>query len=219
MLLIYEGGVLLLGRQAVRNGADVWLRGLLDLAGFSQHFLLPLLTCAILLAWHHTTRRRWRLRWGVVSGMLLESVVFGFFLLAAAQLQALLFASLPARLACSTDAAAAGFRVARLVGYCGAGIYEELLFRLMLLPAAAATLRLAGASRRSSVVVAVALTSVAFSAAHYEFFASAGYQFDWFSFVFRCAAGVAFCLLFLFRGFGIAAGSHALYDAFVVLLQ
>jgi hypothetical protein len=31
---------------------------------------------------------------------------------------------------------------------------------------------------------------------------------------FRFAAGMLFCVVFLFRGFGIAVGTHALYDVF-----
>jgi membrane protease YdiL (CAAX protease family) len=219
MLVVYEGGVLLLGPDALRNGADVWLRRLLDMAGFGQYFLLPILTCAILLAWHHTSRQRWRVRSTVIARMALESMVFGLVLLGMAQLQAALFSSLRAAAVCSTDAATPHFRsdAARLVGYCGAGIYEELLFRLMLLPASAAGLRLAGASHRLSIVLAVALTSALFSAAHYNIFTCSGSAFDWFSFVFRCVAGVSFSLLFLFRGFGVAAGSHALYDVYAIL--
>ncbi len=33
LLALYEGGVLLLGPSAIRNGADVWLRQLLDQLG------------------------------------------------------------------------------------------------------------------------------------------------------------------------------------------
>jgi hypothetical protein len=33
-----------------------------------------------------------------------------------------------------------------------------------------------------------------------------------FSFLFRFLAGICFSLVFIYRGFGIAAGSHALYD-------
>jgi membrane protease YdiL (CAAX protease family) len=219
ILLIYEVGVLVLGPQALRNGADVWLRQLLDLIGFGQYFLLPVLTCAILAAWHHTSQQQWRVRCSVLGGMGIESMAFGFLLLAVAQLQASLFSSLPAAFACSAGDADGGHIAARLVGYCGAGIYEELLFRLMLLPAAMVGLRWAGASRRLSIVLAVAITSVLFSAAHYEFFTHSGYAFDWFSFLFRCVAGVCFSALFLLRGFGIAAGAHALYDVYAVVLH
>ena len=36
LLVIYEAGLLVLGRHAVQNGADVWLRSLLHWLGFSQ---------------------------------------------------------------------------------------------------------------------------------------------------------------------------------------
>ena len=39
LLLLYEGGIIILGPQAVRNGADVWLRQFLDTLGFSQYLL------------------------------------------------------------------------------------------------------------------------------------------------------------------------------------
>jgi membrane protease YdiL (CAAX protease family) len=64
-----------------------------------------------------------------------------------------------------------------------------------------------------SVVLAVLVTSVLFSAAHYA--GAHGETFDWFSFSFRFLAGAFFALLFVYRGFGIAAGTHALYDIFV----
>src|SRR5688500_15193837 len=73
MLLVYEFGVLLLGPFGIRNGADVWLRQLLSSLGFTQFFLLPILTCGILLSWHHLRRDRWRVGWFVLYGMVFES--------------------------------------------------------------------------------------------------------------------------------------------------
>ena len=60
---------------------------------------------------------------------------------------------------------------------------------------------------------AVILTSLLFSAAHYV--GPHGEPFDAFSFSFRCIAGAFFAVLFVWRGFGIAAGTHAMYDIFV----
>ena len=37
------------------------------------------------------------------------------------------------------------------------------------------------------------------------------------SFVFRALSGLAFSGLYLMRGFGITAWTHALYDAFLLL--
>ena len=72
LLLIYEAGVILLGTTAVRNGADVWLRQMLDVFGFGQYFLLPALTIGLLLAWHHVSCDRWQLAPWVLYVMFAE---------------------------------------------------------------------------------------------------------------------------------------------------
>jgi len=59
-------------------------------------------------------------------------------------------------------------------------------------------------------------SSLLFSAAHYDFLTPLGEPFSIFSFVFRFIAGVVFALLFVKRGFGIAAGAHALYDLMTI---
>ena len=53
ILLAYELGVLTLGVGQPRNAADIWLRQSLGALGFGQYVLLPLLTCGVLLGWHH----------------------------------------------------------------------------------------------------------------------------------------------------------------------
>ncbi len=211
LLVAYELGVLALGPQALRNGADLWLRFLLERIGFGQYFLLPLLTCGLLLAWHHLQHHRWSIRWPVLAGMLLESVAFAFMLLMVARWQQHFFHDLVRMEIVAQSSAVSG----RLIGYCGAGIYEELLFRLMLLPAIAYAIRATGVTRGKSLLAAVLLSSLIFSAAHYRLFFAYGYAFDWYSFVFRCLAGLFFATLFICRGFGITAASHALYDMLV----
>jgi membrane protease YdiL (CAAX protease family) len=223
MLAAYEGGLLVLGPHAMRNGADLWLRRLLEWVGFGQYFLLPLLTCGLLLAWHHVKREPWRLGWGVLSGMLLESTVLGLTLLILAYAQGFLLAQVPGGPACAVD----DFLSGRLVAFFGAGIYEELLFRALLLPAVALAARAAGASRITSAATAVIATSLLFAAAHYRvdlmigsyhLATSVGEPFIWTTFLFRFLAGVFFSLVFLYRGFGIAVGTHAFYDILVTLL-
>ncbi len=220
MIVAYEGGLIALGPQAMRNGADVWLRQLLEWLGFSQYFLLPALTCALLLGWHHLNQERWSIRWMFLYGMLVESMAFGAVLLFAAQAQQAIFAAIGAD-APPTLAVQDTQAIGLLIAFFGAGIYEELLFRVMLFPAMAALLRLAGTPRRMSWVVAIFLSSLAFAAAHYQLdlmignyhlVTSYGDSFEWSSFMFRFAAGIFFSTLLLTRGFGIAAGAHAFYD-------
>ena len=109
----------------------------------------------------------------------------------------------------------AGSWLDQCVSFMGAGIYEELLFRLMLLPLAMGVFRVTGFPLATAVVLSVISTSLLFSAAHYDWFLAAGEPFEATSFIFRTLAGAFFSGLFLWRGFGIAVGTHALYDIFV----
>ena len=212
MLLIYEAGILAFGPQAMRNGADIWLRLFLDFIGFGQYFLLPILTVFTLLAWHHLTREPWRFSPRLIAGMLLESLGFGVLLLGVAQFQRELMDLSGVPLTASFGGGALTSQAMRVVGYFGAGIYEELLFRLLLLPLVTGLVRAFGAEPRTSLLAGIVLTGLLFSAAHYRIFTSSGEAFEWFSFTFRFVAGVFFAVLFTYRGFGITAGAHTLYD-------
>ena len=131
LVLAYEGGVLLLGRGTPRNGADVWLRQTLDALGFGSYFLLPTLTVVGLLAWHHIEHDRWHVRPGVLVGMALECGIWAAVLLGSARLQGRLW---PDFLPLAVGPGREGV-LARVIGFCGAGLYEEVLFRLLILPA------------------------------------------------------------------------------------
>ena len=214
ILLAYELGLVALGPQAMRNGADAWLRYWLQTMGFSQYFLLPLLTCSVLLGWHYIKRQRWRVDFWVLWGMLVESVIFGSLLVVLAKLQSRLFGSQDWFTSIADSAG-------QMIAFFGAGIYEELLFRLLLIPLLAMLLRGSGISCRTSVILAIVLSSLLFSAAHYRFhvtFAAAGDPFEWISFLFRFTAGIFFSVLLIYRGFGVTVATHALYDIFVSFL-
>jgi len=211
LLLVYEGGLLVLGPHAVRNGADAWLRSLLEVLGFGEYFLLPLLTVCILVAWHHTTRQPWRLRPGLFWGMAGECILLAFCLLLLLNVQRGLSQAAGLAVALSV-----GQHVGTAVGYLGAGIYEELLFRLMLLSGLIWLLRWMKVEPPQRLLTAVLASSLFFAAAHYV--GPYGYPLTAFSFLFRFVAGVFFAILFIYRGFGIAAGTHAGYDILVGLL-
>lgn len=224
LLLLYEGGVVILGPQAVRNGADVWLRQFLDTLGFSQYFLLPALTVGLLLAWHHVAHERWQVSAGVLYVMFAECAVLGLGLVFLARIEGLVAASILGEASNAPGGsqmevpwvmAGRGAFLGRMLGYLGAGVYEELLFRLMLVPPLATFAARLVASPGVRTAAVVILTSLVFSAAHYV--GPHGEAFDTFSAVFRFSAGAIFAVLFVYRGFGIAAGTHALYDIFVSL--
>jgi hypothetical protein len=218
LLALYEGGVVLLGAQAVRNGADVWLRQLLDGMGFGQYLFLPVVTVGLLLAWHHTTRERWQLSAAVLYVMFAECAVLGLALLIlgrveGAVMQSALGHPVPDGLVAAMPwLASRSAMTGRLIGFIGAGVYEEVLFRLLLLPPVSTCVRWLGVHEGVRITLAILFTSLLFSAAHY--YGPHGESFEAFSFAFRFTAGAFFALLFVYRGFGIAAGTHALYDIF-----
>jgi membrane protease YdiL (CAAX protease family) len=206
LLAIYELGILCCGVRP--NGADVFMRHVLDAIGFSQHFLLPGLMVAILLGWHYLSHAPWRLSPGIFPAMIVESIVLGLCLRAVAFVQQSIFTLDIGGMMHAVRQAAD-----KTVGFLGAGIYEELLFRLILLSLVAWAFRHAKVSPRKSMIVAALLVSLLFAAAHHV--GPYREEFHWFAFTFRTLAGVFFSVVYIYRGFGIAAGSHAAYDIMV----
>lgn len=100
----------------------------------------------------------------------------------------------------------------------GAGIYEELLFRVILVGALAwAGGRVLGWNATAAGLLATLVGAIIFSAFHY--IGPYGDHWTLASFTFRTIAGVLFSGLYLLRGFGITAWGHALYDVFLTVLS
>jgi hypothetical protein len=98
----------------------------------------------------------------------------------------------------------------------GAGIYEELLFRVILVSALAWLARSVFRwNVAPSATFAVLIGAMIFSAFHY--IGPYGDRLELGSFAFRAVAGVLFSGLYLLRGFGITAWTHALYDVFLAV--
>jgi membrane protease YdiL (CAAX protease family) len=114
--------------------------------------------------------------------------------------------------------------LASVVTGIGAGIYEELVFRLILICLLMIVfqdvLRL---SRKNSIVLAVVVSAALFSAHHHIVYLEGRFgqaaPFNWTEFGFRTAAGVYFAVLFAIRGFGITAGTHAFYDVIATVIN
>jgi membrane protease YdiL (CAAX protease family) len=96
----------------------------------------------------------------------------------------------------------------------GAGPYEELIFRFFLVELLIAALhRWVGTEHATAVVVAVLVSATLFAGYHH--LPGTAERFTWGSFLFRTAAGVYFSMVFVARGYGIAAGCHTFYDILV----
>ena len=95
----------------------------------------------------------------------------------------------------------------------GAGLHEELLFRL--LGVGGLSWLLAGITGpKRAWVVALLISSLSFSLAHH--LGPSGEAFTFAAFVYRTLAGVFFALIYQVRGFAVAVWTHAIYDVYVL---
>ena len=179
------------------------------LFGASGRYLPAMAVVLILLSWHVARQDPWRVEPRYLAGMLAESavlavplVVMGFVVTQYMEQYLPLFASR---------------RTGSLVVLSiGAGIYEELVFRLAAFTVLSFVLvDLMGMKRVWAGLAMVVISSLLFSLYHYL----GAERFDLRTFSFRTAAGCYFGTVFAFRGFGITAGTHAAYDLLIVALR
>jgi membrane protease YdiL (CAAX protease family) len=215
LLTAYEVGVVWIGgtqADTIRNGADAWLRWVLEVFGLHPLYGAPVLVALIFVAWSWLRRHdRPEDLPGVCLGMAIESVALGLGLWGVSRgLGPLLdvLAMPPVVVEHSIPA-----QLAPVITFVGAGIYEELLFRLLLYSGMVGLFRLGQAPAVLAIPAAALISATLFAAAHHV--GPYGDPFDDYVFLFRAVAGVYFAALYQFRGFGIAVGSHACYDVLV----
>jgi membrane protease YdiL (CAAX protease family) len=96
----------------------------------------------------------------------------------------------------------------------GAGLYEELVFRVLLVGGLYWVLS-RFTDRMVAYISAALVAAAIFSAVHY--IGVFGDPFTFPSFVFRFLFGLLLNALFILRGFGVAAWTHAIYDVLIVI--
>jgi len=210
------------GGVDVRNGADillqavfVWLAG----AWGPRVFMLCLIGVGAWLIAKDTRAHPGRLSPAVLGGMVVESLLLSLvFGIVVSGLTVALLGAPPPMIVGGGDGLwqAHLSRGTMLMLSIGAGLYEELLFRVVLVGLLAWTAhKVFGWRPLVAGIAATALGALIFSAFHY--IGPFGDRWNVYSFVFRTIAGVFFSALYLTRGFGITAWTHALYDVFLLL--
>jgi len=221
LLLLYELFSFTLSGSTwagVRNGADVMLKSLfLRLGGERGVMVFGVLLLAIGAGFVVQDLRRnpGGLKRHVFALMMAESAVYAvLFGVIIGKLTALVL-GMPALL---MQIGGGQLDVpTQLVTSLGAGLYEELLFRVLLTGGLLWLFLKLGWRRTVAAGVAVVLSALIFSAFHYV--GSLGDEFTVQSFTFRAIAGLAFSLLYVTRGLGITAWTHALYDVLITVVQ
>ena len=198
LLLAYEIGVLFAGRV---NGADLVTRVVLDAAGSRAAYLAIYAVIAVgFLLWIRHTRRWGTLRLELAGPVILEAALYALTLGAVVSLIIDRLLGL-----------GVGLTMPSVISALGAGVHEELVFRLGLIAGLVALARPLG--HRAGVVIAVVLSSLAFAAAHH--LGAHGEPWTVHAFAFRAVAGAAFAAIFWFRSLAHAVYAHVLYDLLV----
>ncbi|NVB85568.1 MAG: CPBP family intramembrane metalloprotease [Kofleriaceae bacterium] len=183
------------------NGADIVTRLLYTLAGSrTVYLLLHVMLALLFLLWIRRANRWSTLRLEIAGPVILEAAIY------AMTLGALITLVVDRMLGL-------GITGNEMVAALGAGVHEELLFRLGLFAGLVTVFTGAGNDRRVSVPLALVVSSVLFAAAHHA--GAQGEPFTAHAMVFRTLAGCAFGAIFWFRSFAHAVYAHVLYDLVV----
>ena len=211
LLVIYE--ILIVLSQSrywgIRNAADVWIRTFLmafDLQ--AQHITFVLIGISLALIPIAKSRARGiKLKANYFALMFAECLAFSLVL--GVVLQSIL------RLGGLSSGGPGSGLMQNLALSVGAGLFEEIIFRVILLNLLFLLLSPLLQKKVVAAVVSVLLASFLFSLSHYVGTMADTWQL--YSFMFRWAAGLLFTVLYFVRGFAITAYTHALYDIWVLV--
>ena len=211
LFLLYEVGIFLISSRDIdqlRNGADVLMRqvlesfGIYGMYGFGGTFLIGFLIAFI--------RQKKNLRTSEIESrflliMFFESIVW-------ATLLVIVMIKIPTFLSLSNE----DHLIQQVVLAIGAGIYEEFVFRVLLISGLAILFGLIfNWGEFGKTFLSVIISSAIFSIFH--FFGSYGDTFSFPLFFVRFLAGIFLAMIYIFRGFGITAYAHSIYDLFVLV--
>ena len=212
LAIYYEISMLYVNRGMeadIRNGADVMFKRLFEgigydgpLAGIIMFVFLFIM--AAFAQGAHKEKEGIKIEWHLYPVMMAESALYAMLLFAVMTIS--MNVLIPTLAISPIDFAYA----------LGAGVYEELLFRALLL---AGLLFLAGkipAKTQIWKIMAVFISALIFSWAHY--IGVAGDTFSIVSFISRTLGGVFLGLVFMYRGLGPAVYTHAIYDIYTMYL-
>ena len=208
LLVFYEIGIVLYG-SATKNTADIIVKKPFEIFGNNATLAFNSLIIIISFFSIFYIEKKNRLNCGIFIPMFLESAAYGFFL----GYVTLFFAHgyLPFDI---TNLYVQGF-IKGIIISLGAGIYEEILFRMLLL--SILYFIIVKALRTNPIIgslCSILICAFIFSIMHY--IGPTGDSYSISSFSFRLVAGVVLSAIFVFRGLGIAVYTHAIYDILVI---
>jgi len=221
LVLLYEVGLALLlphHPELIANLAHDTILRFVAVFGPRAGLSMPgILLLVILVVWQALSGRSWKPDPRVLGWMVVESFLWAIPLLVVGHLLARAFLVAGGVAGGIEDAIGSLDIWSKLVISLGAGLYEELLFRMVLILGIHTILVDVGrASHRVGTIVAVVVSAVAFAA--YHPLTGADGTLSWSRLIFFLIAGLHFGAIFVWRGFGLAVGTHVAYDVLVATL-
>jgi hypothetical protein len=220
LFVLYEIGIVAV--PSAQNGADLITAAIFRLLHhdlrayifFNAALLVGFLVACLYLRRTHSSDLR--LFWPVLFESALYAVSMGS--LICFVMVDLLHVDPSLSLTPHTVAAGGGSDVvSSVIKSLGAGVHEELLFRVLILGGTAYLCSHGlGLRRWLSLLIAFAVSSVLFSAAHHII---GGEPFRVGVFTYRILCGLIFASLYEFRGLAVAVYTHTIYDVFVFLFK
>jgi len=224
IVVLYEiGSVRFLSDQT--HGTMETIKAHSILLGFFQDFgvagrFLPALTLlTVLIIWHVLNGDSWKIRPAVLGGMVMESVAWTIPLMVLVALIDLLGSGIRHAPAAALQPSSLGAMSdqAKITISLGAGLYEELLFRMIGIAALHLVfVDLVRLNERLGIALSILVSAAAFAVYHDVVLPGGSIDvLRAFSLMF---AGAYFGLVYTMRGFGIVVAVHALYDVLVLVL-
>lgn len=214
LLLFFEGVSLFIAWPVAspqRVVAYAMVLRFLELFGHFGLWAPALVVVIILITTHAASGERWTVHWSQVGKMYVESIALAV---------PLLLLNLSAPLSSVKDGSSGlptGVLAELALGI-GAGIYEELVFRLLLVTLIFLIgVDLLGLPARMVAVGGIVLSALVFSAHHHPPLGIEPFALG--RFVFRSLAGLYLAVIFWYRGYGPAAGCHAAYNVVLVSME
>lgn len=199
LLILYQLGILLVSWESV-NGVDFLTVAIIKMAGVRGLIILNLILIIAFLIGAIYLRRKNSFEADFILPMAVESAAYavGMGVLIVFVLKYTLQMALAAGVLASI----------------GAGVNEELVFRLGLISLIVwLCVALFKLKRFTGILIAVLVSSALFSLAHCFI---GGEPIKQYSLLYRFLAGIIFGVIFKLRGFAIAVYTHTLYDFFVL---
>ena len=214
LLLLYE--VLIFISQpdadhAVRISVDVWIKWLFSYFGNNVLSITLILVAFIGIVILYRERKKLRtLKTRYFIFMLIEACFYTFLL--ALLLSTFISALFQIMQPMTVESLSALQKIALSLG---AGLYEELFFRVILVSGLLYIFKYFMSKQWLAYTLAMVVAALIFSWVHY--IGALGDPFALSSFLFRFLFGLALNALYIWRGFGMAAWTHAIYDIMVVV--